>query len=468
VLLHVSVIDTRDDHQLWAERFDRTLAGAISLQGELATEIAAVLQAKLAPHEKENLEAKSTANPEAYLLYLRARARETGYAKDDTNLIAADQLYAQAIALDPNFALAHARRSILNTRFLDAAIDPTRKSKARAEADEALRSSPTLGDAHFALANYFFSVEGDLPSTLKELAIAETNAPNNGEIFWIRGAAYRQQGRWREAIANYQRAEDLDPRNSEIAVLSARNDRLVRDWPAAKKALNRALEIEPGSEQVLIFLAGVEWYAGNANALHAAFPKFPAGSGNLPYLSGDQAMVDRDFARAEKISEEFKNQEYKTYFQGCIALARGDVMAARRIFETLRPGFEARMRDHPENPFERSELGLLYAYLGRKEEAIREARRAVDLGRVGQDPFLQTPLLTNMLALVYARTGETDQAITLIERLLTAPGAVITINTRSRIGITLMDLRLRWQWDPLRNDPRFQKILAGPEPKTIY
>jgi tetratricopeptide (TPR) repeat protein len=143
-------------------------------------------------------------------------------------------------------------------------------------------------------------------------------------------------------------------------------------------------------------------------------------------------------------------------------------MAARRIFETLRPGFEARMRDHPENPFERSELGLLYAYLGRKEDAIRETRRAVDLGRVGEDPVLLTPLLTNMLALVYARTGETDQAITLIERLLTTPGAVITINTRSRIGVTLMDLRLRWQWDPLRKDPRFQKILAGPEPKTVY
>ena len=118
---------------------------------------------------------------------------------------------------------------------------------------------------------------------------------------------------------------------------------------------------------------------GNANAWHAAFPQFPADSEHLPDLTVDQAMVDRDFAKAEKISEEFKNQEYKTYFQGCIAVARGDMMAARRFFETLRPDFEARVRDHPENAFERSDLGLLYAYLGRKEEAIREARRAVDL-----------------------------------------------------------------------------------------
>ena len=122
------------------------MTGAITLQGELATEIAAVLQAKLAPQEKENLEAKSTNNPEAYLLYLRARARETGYAKGDADVDAADQLYAQAIALDPEFALARARRSILiSTNYNpDAAHSSEQKLKARAEAEEALRSSPAL------------------------------------------------------------------------------------------------------------------------------------------------------------------------------------------------------------------------------------------------------------------------------------------------------------------------------------
>jgi serine/threonine protein kinase/Flp pilus assembly protein TadD len=470
VVINVALLDTRDDRQVWSERYERTLTDAISLEGELAVEIARELRATLTPAEKTIVGSKPTQNPDAYLFYLRARERETGYAKSDADLLAADQLYAQAIALDPKFALAHARRSILiskNGGKPDPADGPERKLKARAEADEALRSSPALGEAHLALAYYFYIEEDNPASTLKELARAETTSPNNGEIFWLRGACYRQQGRWREAIANYQRAQDLDPRNSEIAILNARNYRMVRDWPAAANSLNHALEIEPSSEQILIFLAGVEWYSGKANAWHAAFPRFPAGSENLPFLMGDQAMVDRDFAMAEKISQRYKDGEYKTYFHGCIALARGDVMAARRLFETLRPSFEARVREHPENAFERSDLGLLYAYLGRKEEAIREARRAVDLVPASKNA-VDAPLLADMLALVYAHTGETDQAIMLIERLLTTPGAVLTINSRTHYGITLMDLRLRWEWDPLRNDPRFQKILAAPEPKTVY
>jgi serine/threonine protein kinase/tetratricopeptide (TPR) repeat protein len=469
VVINVALLDTRDDRQIWSERYERTLTDTISLQGELAVEIARELRATLTPAEKTIVESKPTQNPEAYLFYLRARERDTGYARSDADIVAADQLYAQAIALDPKFALAHARRSILNSKGggKPDPPGPEQKSKARAEANEAVRLSPGLGEAHLALATYYYLPEDNPASALSELAVAETTSPNNGEIFLLRGACYREQGHWREAIANYQRAQELDPRNSEIAVLNARNYRMVRDWPAAEKSLYHALEIEPSSVQILIFLAGVKWYSGNANAWHAAFPQFPADSEHLPYLTAGQAMVDRDFAKAEKISEEFKNPEYKTYFHGCIAVARGDVTAARRFFETLRPTFEARVRDHPENAFQRSDLGLLYAYLGRKEEAIREARRAVDLVPASKDATA-APLLADMLALVYAHTGETDQAIALIERLLTTPGAVLTINSPNHYGITLMDLRLRWEWDPLRKDPRFQKILAGPEPKTIY
>jgi serine/threonine protein kinase/Flp pilus assembly protein TadD len=472
VLIHANLTDTRDGHQLWAERYDRTLADSIGLQSEIAEAIAVQLQAKLSPNEK--VATKPTQNPEAYLLYLRARERETGYAKGDVDIIAAEQLYAQAIALDPKFALAHARRSILNSKNggkPDAAHDPERKLKARAEADEALRASPALGEAHLALAYYFYLEEEDPASALKELAVAETTSPNNGEIFLIRAASYRQQGRWRESIASYQRAQDLDPRNSEIAVLNGRNYRLVRDWRNAEKAFTRALEIEPNSGQILLFLTFVEWQSGNANAFHAAFPRFPAGFDQLPNLIRYQAMIDRDFATAEKALEEFKEGEEKTYLQGYAALARGDVTAARRLFETLRPSFEARVRDHPEDAEQRSELGMLYAYLGRKEDAIRECRRAVDLVPVSKDPLgadLEVPLLASKLALVYARTGETDQAITLIEHLLTTPGAVLTRRSCSEYSITLMDLRLRWEWDPLRSNPRFQKILAGPEPKTVY
>ena len=469
VVINVALVDARNDSQVWSQHYDRTLSDVLSLQGELAMEIARELQATLTPNEKTTVATKPTQNPEAYLLYLRARERETGVDKGDKDYLAADQLYAQAIALDSTFALAHARRSILNTTLWQSSdgTDAARKSKARAQAEEALRLLPALGEAHLALAMYFYLGEGDPAAALNELAIAENTSPNNGEIFLVRGACYRQQGRWRESIATYQRAQDLDPRNTNIAFLNARNYQLVRDWPAAAKALNHALEIEPNSGYILLFLTAVEWNRGNADAFHIAFTKFPAGFKHMASLIWDQAMIDRDFATAEKTVNEFKNEGEKTYCRAYTALARGDITLAHRLFETFRASYEAGVRDHPEDAEQRSELGLLYAFIGRKEDAIRECRRAVDLVPPSKDPYA-APLMASKLALVYARTGETDEAITLIERLLTTPGAVITSKTLSSYGITLMDLRLRWEWDPLRNNPRFKKIIEGPEPKTIY
>ena len=130
------------------------------------------------------------------------------------------------------------------------------------------------------------------------------------------------------------------------------------------------------------------------------------------------------------------------------------------LFEKVRSIYETQVRDRPDDAGCHARLGLVYAYLGRKEEAIREAHRAVDLSPEDEDA-VDGPDMAGNLALVYARTGETDQAITLIERLLSTPGAFLG-------NITLAELRLRWEWDPLRSNPRFQEILGGPEPKTIY
>ena len=146
----------------------------------------------------------------------------------------------------------------------------------------------------------------------------------------------------------------------------------------------------------------------------------------------------------------------KSYFQGLTALARGDVALAQTLLEKARPSYELGVQNHPDDARFLSRLGSLYAYLGRKEDAIRAARRAVELVPQDKDAT-EAPGYEQGLAAVYARTGEADQAIALIEQLLTKPG-----------GLILAELRLRWEWDPLRNDPRFKKLLAGPEPKTVY
>jgi tetratricopeptide (TPR) repeat protein len=174
-------------------------------------------------------------------------------------------------------------------------------------------------------------------------------------------------------------------------------------------------------------------------------------------------MLSRDYAAAEKVLADYKGDEFieplvgvKTLNAGRLALARGDVDSAKHLFEKVKPIFETYARDHPDFERTRARLGRLYAYLGRKDDAIRESLRAVELCPESKDA-VDGPRYASSLASVYARTGEVEQAITLIERLLTTPN-----------GVSLTDLRLNWDWDPLRTNPRFQKILAGPEPKTVY
>ena len=183
-------------------------------------------------------------------------------------------------------------------------------------------------------------------------------------------------------------------------------------------------------------------------------------------------MLERDYAAAEKIVTDSPLEDFphageapKTFYQGRIALARGEIESAQRYFAAARPEFEKRVRDDPDVAEHHTRLGLLYAYMQRKEDAIRESRRAVELEPESKNAFHGATASAN-LALVYALVGEPDQAITLIERLLSTPGAVTGPDVSN--SITLADLRLRREWDSLRSNPRCQKILAGPDPKTIY
>ncbi len=213
---------------------------------------------------------------------------------------------------------------------------------------------------------------------------------------------------------------------------------------------------------------------GNSAAARKILENIPASvdtNGLLTVSRWDLAMLERDYATAEKILTDARLENFspagyaaKTYYQGRLALARGDIESAQRYFAAATPDAEKRARDNPDAAGRHAELGLLYAYMQRKDDAIREARRAVELEPESQNAFHGANHAAS-LALVYALVGEPDQAITLIERLLFTPGPVECSDFPN--NITLADLRLRWEWDALRSDPRFQKILAGPEPKTV-
>jgi TolB-like protein len=261
VLVNVQLIDARQDRQIWAERYDRAVADSLGLQGELATQIATALKAKLAPEEKARLDAKPTANPEAYVLYLTA----LGSGND----IEAEQLYMQATALDPGFALAYARASIKNSGISTAMTSDhqARKAKARFQAEEALRLLPNLGEAHMALALCLYLGDKKYNAALKEFEVAAASSPNNAEIHGYVAGIYRRQGRWRESVASFERAMSLDPRNRGVVFNAGNNYLFMRDWPAATACYNRALEIAADFVRPKVGLAYLEVFRnGNPTA----------------------------------------------------------------------------------------------------------------------------------------------------------------------------------------------------------
>src|SRR5436190_13794916 len=228
VRVTAQLIERRTSTHLWAETYDRDLADVFAIQSDIAQRIATALEAKLAPEEKARLDARPTANSEAYVLYVTARGTK--------DFVEAEKIYLQAIALDPGFALAYAQASILNSWI--SIDDRARRAKALAQAEEALRLSPALGEAHMASGLCLYWGEKKYDAALKEFEVAAAASPNNAEIHGYIGGIYRRQGRWRESMTSFERARTLDPRNCIIAFQAANNYLFVRDWPAAAAGFN--------------------------------------------------------------------------------------------------------------------------------------------------------------------------------------------------------------------------------------
>ncbi|MDB6147415.1 MAG: hypothetical protein JWO45_1079, partial [Spartobacteria bacterium] len=316
-------------------------------------------------------------------------------------------------------------------------------------------------------------IEKDYPAALREFSSAAAAGALEPDVLDYTAEIYCRQGRWREGLAAYDRLQEVDPRHAHDGGASTRAS--LRDWPAAVAGYERLLAIEPNNISIKLdlarltiepagdFAAARKLLAGIPPGLHGAPGQPSVIDVSITQTRWDIAMLARDFPGAEKILADYKGDEFldplvglKTYDAARLALARGDADSARLLFEKVRPIYEADVRDHPD--FERihARLARLYAYVGRKDDAIRESLRAVELCPESKDA-VDGPRYAFSLAWVYARTGEVDQAITLIERLLTTPN-----------GVSLTDLRLNWDWDALRTNPRFQKFLAEPEPKTVY
>lgn len=478
VHINVQLIRADTAAHLWAQSYDGGLGDIFAVEVQVAQSVATSLQAVISPEERARVEAKPTDNAEAYVLYLRAReyhTRPTGLLQDYQT---ADHLYTQALALDPGFALAHARLSAaLAYTYINFQPTGEIKNRARAEAAEALRLQPDLGEARMAHALCLYWTEKNYEAALKELELAAHLLPNDAEVVFFASAIRRRQGLWSAAIAGMERASARDPRNALLAREVMLTDWMVRDWAAAARGGDRAVALAPDLPLLRVERSYVDvWLNGDLAPLGAALAAIPAGldpDGEATLARWDAALLGRDYAAAEHavtgLSSDtaltpFGTPLPKAYLLGCIKLAAGDTERAQPIFEEARQAMETESVTFPMDAFRQAELGLLYAYLGRKEDAHRQGRRAIELLPESKDAFYG-PCLSGLLALIYARTGDSEQAIALLERLLTVAGPISQVFEAS---ITASDLRLRWQWDPLRDHPRFQKLLAGPEPKTIY
>ena len=473
VVVNVQLIDARNDRHIWANRYDRTLVDSLGLQGELAGEIADALRANLSADEKARVAIKPTQNPNAYVFYLRANqiSRNPDTLLQDYKT--AEQLFMQAITLDPDFALAHARLASVRAEVFHF-YEPTDawKTKARTEAETALRLQPNLAEAHLALGQCIYWMDHDYERALEQFEIASRLSPSNGDARRLVAAIKRRQGKWEEALQAYEQVAKVDPQNPNTVREVLFTNTAMRRWPEAARWGERMRAMAPASLVAKIQSGYVDfWWKGDTQLLKSLVDQVPTGvdpDGAITATRWEVAMLRRDYFAAKKVLETFSANELsytnagttpKIFFEGCIYLAQGVNVKAQEALELARPALEAAVQEAPASAERHAILGCLYAFMGRKDDAMREGRLTVELKPESTDAVDGT-LMSGYLALIYARVGENDLAISLIDRLLKIPGPVDSAN----YSITVNDLKYRWEWDPLRTDPRFQAIVTEKKP----
>lgn len=469
--ISAQLIDARTDTHLWAESYDRELADVFALQSEIAETIVDQLRAKLSPKEKAGIEEFPTRDLAAYDLFVQGKQIVNSYldAVDTaTALEQAVRFLEEAVARDPRFVLAYANLSRAHSLLYFLDLDPTPGRLARADeaVRTALRLNPNSGEAHLALAEYYFRGYRDHSNAMAELATAQPSLPNSVPLFLLRGYIERRQGHWPESEQNFTKAVDLDPRSTNAINLLADHYILVRQYTKATGVYDRAIAAGLESPILLVRRANIGFAASGEvgpfrAVLEAAPPNLDVGGGETP-LRIMLAMAEGDFARARQSlalspRADFQDVDFTFYyprpwFEARIAQAEGDEPTAGAAFRKARAIFEARLKVKPEDARTIAVLAQTDAGLGDKALALREAQHAVDLMPISRDAY-DGPLVLQALAEVYAWTGESKRAIDLIEQLLKMPGYLC-------YGYLLHDPR----WAPLRGNPRFDQLVHSLAP----
>jgi serine/threonine-protein kinase len=471
VRINAQLIDARNDTHLWAQTYDRDLADVFAIQSEIAKTIADQLQAKLSPSEKAEIERPPTFDNIAFDLYSRAKsllASAPPVGAEKAHFLQAVDLLTQAVRRDPDFLLAYCQLAYAHGAMYVFNYDHTtaRCELLESAVQNAARLRPEAGEVNLARANYFYRCFQDYDRARAELAMAVRALPNNSDVFTLLGSVDRRQGRWEDSSRNLEKALRLDPRNLGLLQQIGATYDYLRRYADEAAVYDRALEVAPDDAVTRLARGYVEvQWRGDLrrwrDAIDAILSKNPKAAEDIATDWFDLSLFERNPGEAARAlaaiaadGAGFNAMVFpRAWYEGLAAQLREDAAAARDAFTRARAEAEVATRKQPDYGPSLCILGLIDAALGRKEEALREGRRAVELLPIEKDSINGSHLIT-YLAVIDAWVGEKNLAIEQLNANFRKPG-----------DGSYGDLRLNPRWDPLRGDPRFEKLVASLAPK---
>jgi TolB-like protein/Tfp pilus assembly protein PilF len=469
--INAQLIDARTDTHIWAETYDRTAADLFAIQSELAESIVAQLKATLSPKQKAEIEERPTQDLVAFDLYLQAKQIVDSYliAEDVRGaLLKALQSLDEAIKRDEKFVAAYCYAARANDLLYFFDLEPTRDRILLAETavNAALRLRSDSAEAHFAMADFLFRCHRDYDRALEELAIARPGLPNSTPFYILSGYINRRRNHWPEAERDFSTAVDLDPRNPNAYNLLADTYVLQRRFPEAVQTYERVLAA--GEQTPIVqFRQASAIFSGTGNSkplreVLAKSPEMDVAGGQTParvmfaLIDGDRAEAERVLAASPR--PDFQDIDFsfyypKAWFEAMIARDNADSARTLAAFRRARAILAQRLVVKPEHARTIAVLAQVDAGLGQKELALQEAQHAIDLMPISKDIY-DGGLVLEGLAQVYTWSDEHDQAIELLQKLVSMPSY-----------INYARLKFHPLWKPLRGNPRFENIVASLAPK---
>jgi TolB-like protein/Tfp pilus assembly protein PilF len=476
VRVNVQLIKAANDSHLWADTFDRKLTDIFSVESEVAKAIAEQLRAKLTGEEEQIIVAKPTDNPEAYDAYLRGLAYTLKTGFTPANSFGAQKYLKEAVSLDPKFALGWALLSFADSRgYFTRALQPTvaLREEARQAAETALALEPNLGEAILAKGYYYYLCLKNYDAAVRYFEQARQLLPNSSKIPESLALVARRRGQWDRSEVYFNEAERLDPRNVNLLTSRAFSYMSLRRFPQALRKLDQVLNITPDDVDTLAQKAGIAQAEGDLSRASAILAPLhpPADDPSALETQIYQAILERRPAQSISRLKEllakpdpslgFYNGELR-FWLGWAQEVAGDHAAAQETWRQACSELETFLKEQPENYNLVQDLALTHMGLGEKTAALALAEQAIAMIPIEKDAIDGTGSI-DILARVAARLGEPERAIAALQQLLSIPSGSQLASYY--VPLTPALLRLDPMFDPLRNDPRFQKLAAPEAPK---